>query len=53
MGVYMARLLLEKGADINLAEESGYTPLYVSCDNDHVEWDGGAAVFWTLVAAVF
>ena len=53
MGVYMARLLLEKGADINLAEESGYTPLYVACDKDHVEWDGGAAVFWTLVAAVF
>ena len=31
-----ARLLLDKGAEVDRAKEGGFTPLYIACENDHV-----------------
>ena len=33
----MARLLLEKGAEVDRATKGGYTPLYVACRKGHVD----------------
>ena len=33
----VVRALLDRGADINQAENSGYTPLYIASQNGHVD----------------
>ena len=35
--VDVARLLLDKGADVNRAAKGGYTPLYIACYHSHVD----------------
>ena len=32
-----ARLLLDKGAEVNKAEEDGWTPLLIACYKGHVD----------------
>ena len=47
--VAAARLALDRGADVNRANEDGVTPLYIACENGHVDTvrlllDNGAEV---------
>ena len=42
---------LDRGADVNQADEEGRTPLYIACQNGHVDaarllLDKGADVNW-------
>jgi hypothetical protein len=34
----VASLIIEKGADVNCRDDNGKTPLYIACEEGHVDW---------------